>query len=188
MSRVKFRHTAYVISFRKLCLHLKKEQEMKKIIVLFFLAVFLSGCASYRFQRAKEPYDNKGYVALRDDYLIPEYTIGKNNSVPDLQLAKERFKKRKNTVEHYYKKMGYIENHFKMAFWDPCIFFLKIIGGVFRLPSVAIADYRYEHDPEYKEKIRKIEDERDAKEEAHIQKLKEELNIYIQQELTKENP
>jgi hypothetical protein len=82
--------------------------------------------------------------------------------------------------------MGYIENRFKMAFVDPCIFFLKTIGGVFRLPSVAISDYKYEHNPEYRKKIIKKEQERDAQEEARIQKLKEELNIYIQKDLSQE--
>lgn len=88
---------------------------MKKILILIALVVFLSGCATYKFQRGLKPYD-KGYVVSRDDYTIVEYTIGKNNSVPDLGLARQRFKKRRNIVEHYYKKMGYIENRFKMAF------------------------------------------------------------------------
>ena len=70
--------------------------------------------------------------------------------------------------------------------FDPCIFFLKTIGGVFRLPSVAISDYKYEHNPEYRKKIIKKEQERDAQEEARIQKLKEELNIYIQKDLSQE--
>ncbi len=158
---------------------------MKRIIFLVVLAVFLSGCATYKFQRGKAPY-NKGYVVSRSDYIIPEYTIGKDNSVPNLGLAKERFKKRKATVEHYYKKMGYIENRFKEAFWTPAILFLKFTGGIFRLPSIAISDYKYEHNPKYREKIMKMQEERDAKEETRIQKLKDELNIYIQKGLAKE--
>src|SRR4030042_4048825 len=151
---------------------------MKKMAVLLALAIFLSGCATYKFQTGKKPYD-KGYVASRDDYLILEYTLGKDNSVPDRVLAKERFKQRKGIVEHYYKKMGYIENRFKMAFWDPCILFLKAIGGVIRLPFIAISDYKYAHNPRYREKIIRREQEQDAREEARIQKLKEALNIYL---------
>ena len=78
---------------------------MRKVILLVLLVVFLSGCATYKFQRGKEPY-HKGYVVSRDDYIIPEYTTGKDNSVPNLEIAKKRFKKRKATVEYYYKKMG----------------------------------------------------------------------------------
>lgn len=160
---------------------------MKKILVLVALTVFLSGCATYKFQLGKKPYD-KGYVVSRDDFTIPEYTIGKDNNVPDLELARQRFKKRKGIVEHYYKKMGYIENRFKMAFLDPCILGLKAIGGLFRLPFVAVSDYKYEHNPKYREKIKKREQEQDAKEEARIQELKGALNVYIQKELTRERP
>lgn len=158
---------------------------MKKLIGLFLLVLFLSGCAIYKFQRGKEPY-RRGYVVSRDDYTILEYTIGKDNSVPNIELAKERFKRRRKTVEHYYKKMGYIENHFKMAFWNPIVISLKVIGGIFRLPFIAISDYKYEHDPEYRDKIRRLEEEKDSLEEIRIKKLKDELNTYIQKDLASE--
>jgi len=158
---------------------------MRKILILFALAIFLSGCATYKFQRGKTPYD-KGYVASRDDRTILEYTVGKDNSVPSLELARERFKKRKNMVEHYYSKMGYIEGRLKSDFWDPAVLLLKFIGGIFRLPFIAASDYKYEHNPQYREKIIKMQQERDAKEEARIKKLKEELDSYIQNELTQE--
>lgn len=158
---------------------------MKKTILLVLLVIFLSGCATYKFQHGREPY-NKGYVVSRDDYIIPEYTIGKDNSVPSIELAKERFKKRRQMVEYYYEKMGYIENKLKTTFWEPTVLFLKFIGGVFRLPSIAISDYKYEHNPQYREKIIKMQQEQDALEEARIQKLKDTLNIYIQKELAKE--
>lgn len=158
---------------------------MKKITLLLLSAVFLSGCASYKFQRGSEPYE-KGYVVSRDGYAITEYTIGKEASVPGLALAKERFKKRRKTVEHYYKKMGYIENHFKAVFYDPAAIFAKVVLGIFRLPFIAISDYRYEHNPEYREKIRRQEQEKDAEEEARIDKLKEELDFYIQKDLAGE--
>jgi len=159
---------------------------MRKMILLVLLVVFLSGCATYKFQRGKESY-NKGYMVSRDDYIIPEYTTGKDNSVPNLEIAKKRFKKRRQTVEHYYKKMGYIENKLKSTFWDPPVLFLKFIGGIFRLPSIAISDYKYEHNPRYREKIIKMQQEQDALEEARIQNLKKELNSYIQKDLAKED-
>jgi len=154
-------------------------------LIFVFCILNLMGCATYKFQHGKVPYD-KGYVVSRDDYIIPEYTVGKDNTVPKLQLARERFKKRKGIVEYYYKRMGYIENRFKMAFWDPIALFLKFIGGVFRLPAIAISDYKYEHNPQYRDKIIKMQQEQDAKEEARINKLKDELNSYIQKELTQE--
>lgn len=159
---------------------------MKRIFLLISI-VFLSGCATYNFHYGKAPYD-KGYVASRDNYPILEYTIGKDNSVPDLNLAKERFNRRRKIVEHYYKKMGYIENHFKMALWDPCVMFLKLIGGVFRLPFIAISDYKYGHKPEYKAKIDRLQEVKEAFQEACIRKLKEELNIHIQKDLGQERP
>lgn len=159
---------------------------MKKINTLFLFVIFVSGCATYKFHHGKAPYD-KGYVASRDDYDILEYTLGKDNSVPsNVALAKGRFKRRHHLVEHYYKKMGYIENHFKQAFWDPPIMFLKFISGTFRLPFVAISDYKYEHNPKYKEKVKRIEQEKDAKEEARINKMKGQLNNYIQRDLASE--
>lgn len=156
-----------------------------KISILLILIVFLSGCATYDFHYGKAPYD-KGYVASRDNYPILEYTIGKDNNVPDLKLSKERFDRRRKIVEHYYKKMGYIENHFKMTFWDPCVMFLKLVGGVFRLPFIAISDYRYGHNPKYKANIDRREEVKEALQEARIRKLKEGLNIYIQKDLGQE--
>ncbi len=155
------------------------------VLISAFCILNFMGCATYKFQRGKEPY-NKGYVVSRDDYIIPEYTIGKDNAVPSLELAKERFKERRRTVGYYYEKMGYIENNLKRIFWTPIVLFTKFIGGIFRLPSIAIADYKYEHDPQYREKVRKVQQEQDALEEARIQNLKKELNSYIEKELTKE--
>ncbi len=160
---------------------------MKKVALIFLSAVFLGGCATYKFHHGKEPY-NKGYVVSRDDYTILEYTLGKDNSVPNLSLAKQRFKRRRDIVEDYYKRMGFIENHFKMAVLDPWIYFWKLAGGVFRLPFIAVSDYRAAHNAAYKEKLRKIEEGKDAREEAHISKLKGQLNAYIERDLSKEAP
>ncbi|MDD5595743.1 MAG: PKD domain-containing protein [Candidatus Omnitrophica bacterium] len=161
---------------------------MKKFLVLPFYLLFLislSGCATYKFHHGQTPYD-KGYVVARDDYDILEYTLGQNNTVPDRKLAKTRFLRRRDIVEDYYKKMELIENHFKMAVWDPASMFLKLIGGMFRLPFIAIADYRYEHDPIYREKVKKMEKLKDEQEEARVNALKERLNLYVQKDLEKE--
>ena len=145
----------------------------------------MSGCATYKFQRGSPPYD-KGYVVSREDYTILEYTIGKDNTVPDLKLALVRFKKRKGTVEDYYKKMGSIENRFKENVWDYMVMFPKLIGSVFTMPGRVISAYKYENNPKYREKIDKLEAQNLAQEEARIKKLKEELYTYIQQDLSKE--
>jgi hypothetical protein len=159
---------------------------MRKIIPLVFLAFSLSGCAAYRFNHGKPPHD-KGYLASRDGYVILEYTVGKDNSVPeDLKFAKERFKRRRHTVERYYKKMGYIENRFKEWFYDPAAYFVKFIVGVFRIPAIAVSDYRYRHNPKYKERVLRKEEERDLKEETIIKKLRASLDAYIQEDLKKE--
>ncbi len=157
-------------------------------ILIFAFCIFnLMGCATYKFHHGKAPY-NKGYVVSRDDYTIVEYTIGKDNTVPNLKLAKERFKIRRDIVEDYYKRMGYIENHFKMVFWGPVSMITKVAGGVFRLPFIAISDYRAAHNPQYKERLRKIEDKKDAREEARVNKLKDKLNAYIQKDLARREP
>jgi len=150
-------------------------------------ALFLSGCATYSVQKGESPY-NKGYVVARYGRVLPEYTLGKDNSVPDEQVAKERFQRRKKTVEAYYKKMGYIENRFKQTFVDPPVFMLQAIVGIFRMPAVAIRDYKYNRDPKYKEKIDQQEDAEYKAEKARIKALKDQLNVYIQEDLQKEPP
>lgn len=88
----------------------------KHIAVLFAALLLLSGCATYKFEHGKTPYD-KGYVVARDRDVIPEYTIGKDNSAPDLSLARERFRRRRKTVEQYYKKMDKMNSKFDIFFW-----------------------------------------------------------------------
>jgi hypothetical protein len=161
---------------------------MKKKIILFLTVLILAGCATYKFQRAEAPYD-KGYVVSKNDYTILEYTIGKDNSVPqDLDLAKARFDRRRKTVEEHYEKMGYIENRFKEIFWNPPAMLVKTIGGMLYLPVYAVSEYRSAHNPEYRQKIEKIEEEKQAKEDARKKELREGLNAYIQQDLATEPP
>jgi hypothetical protein len=162
---------------------------MKKAGLLFLFVLILSGCTTYRFSRGKNTPHEQGYVVSRDNYAILEYTLGKDNSVPaELELAKERFHRRKSAVEYYYKKMGYIESNFKRIFWDTPAMLVKFIFGQLRLPFIAISDYKYAHNAKYKEKIDKIDQERDNKEAARISGLKQELDSYIQKDLTGEPP
>lgn len=159
---------------------------MRKIFVpLLISTLLLSGCSTYRFSRGKPPYD-KGYVASRDDNTILEYTVGKDNTVPNVKLAKERFKRRRSSVEHYYKKMGYIDDYFMITFVNPTVSVVRIACGAFFLPYFLVSDYRYDHDPEYRKRIIRLEEEKDAFEEARINKVKAQLREYIEEDLAAE--
>lgn len=161
---------------------------MRKIAFLALSLVFLSGCAAYKFQKGQPPYD-KGYVASREGYTIVEYTIGNDNTVPQkVALAKERFKRRRRVVEDYYKKMGNIENRLKEAVVDYPVMLFKLALGVFKMPGIAVKDYRYERNPKYKERIDRLEDKKEAREQERIDRLKAALNEYIRKDLEKEGP
>jgi len=158
---------------------------VKRIGLLLALLIFLSGCATYKFQKGPAPYD-KGYVVSYDGKLIPEYTLGQDNSVPELTLAKERFSRRRATVEYYYKKMGQIEVRLKELFWDPPKMFVDFMGGLLRWPFVAVADYKYNRNPKYREKVDQLDEQREAIEKSRISNLKEKLKVYIDGDLAKE--
>jgi len=158
---------------------------VRKIGLLLVLVSLLSGCATYRFQKGAAPYD-KGYVACYDGKPIPEYTLGQDNSVPDLVLAKERFKRRRAKVEYYYKKMGQMETRFKEFLWDPPAMFVDFVGGLLRWPFIAVADYKYNRDPKYKEKVDRLDEQRDELDKARVNDLKSKLKVYIDGDLAKE--
>jgi PKD repeat protein len=136
-------------------------------------------------QKGKSPYE-QGYVFSRYDKIIPEYTLGKDNSVPDKELAQERFERRRLKVEYYYKKLGIIENRFKGMFVNPPVFMLKTFIGIFRMPSIAINDYKYNRDPKYKEMVDKKDEEEYRAEKERIKTLKTELKNYIDEDLKNE--
>jgi len=161
---------------------------MRKISALLLSLLFLSGCATYKIQKGQSPYDS-GYVAAKDGRTILEYTVGKDNSVsPDLETAQERFNRRKMTVEQYYEKMGYMKSRLKQTFGEPPVMLAKFIGGFFRLPFIAVSNYKYNHDPKYKENIDRLEQERAEAERKRISALKEELNAYVQKDIETEPP
>jgi len=159
---------------------------MKRMLAIFLLMVFTAGCATYKFQSGKAPFD-QGYVVARKNYVIPEYTVGQNNSVPkDINIAKQRFKRRKDMVEHYYKKMGYIDNGFKSKVLDPAFMVGEFIVGVFHWPFIAVSDYRYNHNPNYHQKMDNLDQEREDRALERVRGLKGALNEYVQKDLARE--
>lgn len=159
---------------------------MRKILTILFFIAILSGCATYKFQKSTSG-QSQGYLASYDGKLIPEYTVGKEKSLPDLTLAKERFKRRRPTVEYYYKKMGQIESRWKENFWSFPAMVVDFAAGILRWPFTAISDYRYNHNPKYKEKIDKLDEESEAFEKASTNSYKEKLASYIDKDLANEH-
>lgn len=159
---------------------------MKKILFLLFLAFALSGCATYKFQKSAASA-TQGYLVSYDGKPIPEYTIGKEKSFPALPLAKERFKRRRSTVEYYYKKTGQIESRPKEFLWDVPVMFVDFVWGVVRWPFIAYADYKYNRDPGYKERMDRLDEQKDEMEKARVNSLKAKLSAYIQEDLAKES-
>ena len=160
---------------------------MKQALFLVLIILLLPGCASYKFQKAQTSKDGApGYLVAREEKVIPEYTVGKDDSLPDLKLAEQRFKRRKGMVEYYYKRMDYIQNRFH----EGVKIYGTLIGGMatslFRLPFVAISDYRYEHDQKYRARMQKYFEEKDAAEATRIAKLKNELSTYMQKDFSLE--
>jgi len=156
---------------------------MKKVILVLLAVLTLSGCTTYKFQKGLKPYD-QGYVVSRRGFVIPEYTIGENNTVPaDLEVAQERFNRRKKSVEYYYEKLGDIDSNFKSYFLKP----ISAVGGLVtspvRLPLVAYQDHKYEHNPAYKEKMDKIDDQADKKLRDRTKIVRDYLAKYIQDDL-----
>ncbi len=159
---------------------------MRRILVLLFFAFILSGCATYKFQKSG-PSASQGYVATYDGKPLLEYTVGKEKTLPDLTLAKERFKRRRGKVEYYYKNMGQISSRMKEFLWEPPAMFVGFVGGVLRWPFIAYADYKYNRDPKYREKVDKLDEQKDALEKARVNSLREKLNAYINEDLAKES-
>jgi len=159
---------------------------VRKILVLLFLAFVLSGCATYKFQKSG-PSGSQGYLATYDGKPILEYTVGKERSLPDLTLAKERFKRRRAKVEYYYKNMGQIRSRMTEFFWDPPAMFVDFVWGVLRWPFIAYSDYKYNRNPKYRERVDKLDEQKDALDKARINSLRERLNAYIDEDLAKES-
>ncbi len=164
---------------------MKGRKALRKILILLFFAFILSGCATYKFQKSASS-GSQGYLVTYDGDPVLEYTIGKEKTLPDLTLAKERFKRRRPTVEYYCKKSGRIESRLKEFFWETPAMFADFLGGILRWPFIAVADYKYNHNPKYKERMDKLDEEKEAFEKARINSLKEKLAAYIVEDLAKE--
>lgn len=160
---------------------------MKKFLVLIILGLILSGCATYKFEKSTGS-GAQGYLAYYDGDPILEYTVGKEKSLPDLALAKERFNRRRRTVEYYYKQMDLIESRLKEFFWDPPAMLMDLLGGVLRWPFVAVADYKYNRNPKYKERVDRLDEQKEELEKARVNSLREKLAAYIAEDLKKEPP
>ena len=160
---------------------------MKKFLVILLCAFFVSGCAPYKVVRGTKPPAKDGYVFLRDGVMLPEYTIGEGGLAPDnVYLAKERFKRRRKTVEAYYKKMGVIENRFKENIPDRLGYTLGMVGSVFTLPVRTVKSYRHEYDLKYRARVDRADAEKDALEKTRLEKLRADLNNYIKQDVEQE--
>ena len=59
---------------------------MKRFYIILVFLILLSGCATYKVQKNK-PSDEGGFVVSRYGKVIPEYTLGVNNSFPDKERA-----------------------------------------------------------------------------------------------------
>jgi hypothetical protein len=158
---------------------------LKRFYVILVSSILLSGCATYKIQQSK-PSDDSGFVVSRYGKVIPEYTVGISNSLPDKEKARERFKRRRSEVEYYYKQMGFMENRFRQVFVEPPLTLVQLIVGIFRIPFIAVADYRYNHNPQYKEKVDKLEDEEYNVERARVKVFKDKLSEYTKEDLSKE--
>lgn len=160
---------------------------MKKFYIILISVILLSGCATYKVEKSRLSSEG-GFVVSRYDKVIPEYTIGVDNSLPDKEKAEARFKRRRAEVEYYYKQMGFIENRFKQVFVGPPLTLVQLVTGIFRIPFIAVSDYKYNHNPQYKAKVDKLEDERYDAERAKVKGLKDKLSEYIKEDLNKESP
>jgi len=158
---------------------------LKKILVLLMLTFILSGCTTYKFKKSTS--GSQGYLACYDGYPLAEYTLGKEKSLPDLTLAKERFKRRRSTVEYYYKQMDQIESRLKAFLWEPPAMVVGFLGGVLRWPFIAVADYKYNHNPKYKARVDRLDEEKDTLEVARVANLRKKLDAYIAEDLSKES-
>jgi len=159
---------------------------LKKILVLILFVFSLSGCAVYKFQKPAASGAG-GYLACYDGKPILEYTVGKEKSLPELTLAQERFKRRRPTVERYYKQMGQIEPRLKALLWDPPVMIVEFLGGVLRWPLIAVADYKYNHNPKYKARMDRLDEEKETLETMRVDSLRKELAVYIAEDLAKES-
>ncbi len=159
---------------------------MRKSCIFLSCAFLLIGCAVHKFQKSEKL---SGYVVARFGYVIPEYTSDIDNKAPqNLELAKQRYKRRKDMVEKLYIKMGQVEDyvtryvtHFPKMMWS-------IFANTLKMPLHIISEYRYEHNEQYRKRIDELDARTEAKEDARIKQFKDQLYEFIRQDIEKEKP
>jgi hypothetical protein len=82
--------------------------------------------------------------------------------------------------------MGYIQNGFMATAVDSVFMMGEFIVGIFKWPFTAVSEYKYNHNALYRQKMDKLDEEKENKEIERIRKLKVRLDDYIQKDLSKE--
>jgi len=150
------------------------------------LAVFTCcGCSTYQLQRGQRPYD-QGYVMARDGIPIAEYTVGRDNTVPaDKKLAQGRFKRRRWTVERYYKQMDRMDERIEQ-YPQYLLLPFQALFSVVTTPWRLYKEYKYAHDKDYQREVDAAAEEKDKKKQERINLIKGELQAYIEKDIAAE--
>ncbi|TAM42047.1 PKD domain-containing protein [bacterium] len=83
--------------------------------------------------------------------------------------------------------MDQMTSRTKEFLWDTPAMFVDFMWGVLRWPFIAISDYKYNRDPKYKERVDKLDEEKEALEKSRVNSLREKLDAYINEDLAKES-
>ncbi|MBU1122591.1 MAG: hypothetical protein ABIH71_02900 [Candidatus Omnitrophota bacterium] len=108
----------------------------KKILTIGIIVLFiLSGCSpAYRFVRGNEV--NKGYLVKKGRTEMPYFTVDISRQYPqNLKLARERFKRRREFIEKYYR------NEYPELFEGPFKSCIKFLSFYVFLPIAILREY-----------------------------------------------
>ncbi len=143
------------------------------IVACVIISILLSGCNPYRFVKIEKVSEVKpGYYVSRRSTFIDELVIDeKGNHPQDLSIAEQRFKRRRKTVENWYKRYypDFLEG-------SPIITSVKSFFSIFFLPLIWVGLSIYEPSEKGFEKQRK-----------KYQNAEEKMLRYIQEDCRKEN-
>ena len=110
------------MSFNHLCF----EMDRKLLMFILISTISLSGCSTYRIVKIEEGKDlNPGYHVLRRNIFIDEFVVDDSGDHPqDLSIAQERLRRRKKTVEEWYRKYNpdILQEHPLVTFSKAIIF------------------------------------------------------------------
>lgn len=146
--------------------------------------VFICGCATtYKFAPGGKKYDN-GYVVQRNDVIVPEFTVDNLGRAPaDLNVAKERFRRRKKTIIRFYQEMGY----FGSTITEDAQLFLSAFTVPVRTPIEGVKYNKYKTDPAYRAKIDAQDLEEEKKEQEKLRAIEDRMREYIEKDIAFEN-